>query len=31
LLLKAHSGEQAFVLELVSSSVTGTHIHITPG
>jgi len=31
LLLKAHSGEQAFVLELVTSSVAGTHIHITPG
>ena len=31
LVVKAHSGEQPFVLELVSSSVTGTHIHISPG
>jgi len=31
LLVKAHSGEQAFVLELVTSSVAGTHIHVTPG
>ena len=31
LVLKAHSGEQPFVLELVSSSVAGTHIHISPG
>ena len=31
LIVKAHSGEQAFLLELVTSSVAGTHIHITPG
>jgi hypothetical protein len=31
LILKAHSGEQDFLLELVQSSVGGTHIHITPG
>jgi len=31
LLVKAHSGEQAFVLELVTTSVAGTHIHVTPG
>jgi hypothetical protein len=30
-LVKAHSGEQAFLLELVESSVAGTHIHISPG
>ena len=30
-IVKAHSGEQAFLLELVQSSVAGTHIHITPG
>ncbi len=30
-IVKAHSGEQAFLLELVESSVTGTRIHITPG
>ena len=30
-IVKAHSGEQAFLLELVESSVAGTHIHITPG
>ena len=31
LIVKAHSGEQAFLLELVASSVSGTHIHISPG
>ena len=30
-IVKAHSGEQAFLLELVQSSVSGTHIHISPG
>jgi len=30
-IVKAHSGEQAFLLELVESSVAGTRIHITPG
>jgi hypothetical protein len=30
-IVKAHSGEQAFLLELVQSSVAGTHIHISPG
>src|SRR5688572_18393532 len=29
LILKSHSGEQAFLLELVSSSVAGARIHIT--
>jgi len=31
LIVKAHSGEQAFGLELVTSSVGGTQIHISPG
>jgi hypothetical protein len=31
LIVKAHSGEQAFLLELVQSSVAGTFIHITTG
>ena len=30
-IVKAHSGERAFMLELVQSSVAGTHIHISPG
>ena len=30
-IVKAHSGEQAFLLELVQSSVAGTLIHVTPG
>jgi len=30
-IVKAHSGEQAFLLELVQSNVAGTHIHISPG
>ena len=30
-IVKAHSGEQAFLLELVESSVAGTRIHISPG
>jgi hypothetical protein len=30
-IVKAHSGEQAFLLELVESSVAGTRVHISPG
>jgi hypothetical protein len=30
-IVKAHSGEQEFLLELVQSSVAGTHIHVSPG
>ncbi len=30
-IVKAHSGEQPFLLELVESSVANTRIHISPG